>query len=99
MERAELRWALLFLAPWILGTIAFTIAHVLVAIPLTVLTDVTTGNVADVRAVMYGVAQGFYLTWTAEDSTNRSSSTTARTDAGCRRRRCPTSSRRTSSAR
>ena len=62
-----------------MGDTGLTLSTDYLAIPLTVLTDVTTGNVTDVRAVMYGIAQGFYLTWTAEDSTNRSASTTART--------------------
>jgi len=48
-----------------------------VAFPLTSLSGVTTGNTADVRAVLYGIAQAYYVAWSA--STNQSSSTIART--------------------
>ena len=47
------------------------------AFPLTSLSGVTTGNTADVRAVLYGIAQAYYVAWSA--STNQSSSTIART--------------------
>ena len=46
------------------------------AVPLAALTGVTTGNTADVRAVMYGFAQGYYVAWTA--STNQADSRVTR---------------------
>ena len=47
-----------------------------IAVPLTSLSGVTTGNVDDVRAVVYGFAQAYYVAWTA--STNQSTATISR---------------------
>lgn len=46
------------------------------SIPLTSLSGVTTGNTADVRAVLYGIAQAYYVAWSA--STNASTATISR---------------------
>jgi hypothetical protein len=46
------------------------------AVPLASLTGVTTGNVSDVRAVMYGVAQTYYTAYSA--STNKADSRISR---------------------
>jgi len=48
------------------------------AFPLTSLSGVTTGNTADVRAVMYGIEEAYYVAWTNITVTNRSPSTIAR---------------------
>ena len=47
-----------------------------VAFPLTSLSGVTTGNTADVRAVLYGIAQAYYVAWNA--STNQSNTSVSR---------------------
>ena len=60
-----------------MGDTGLTLSVDYLAVPLTSLSGVTTGDTADVRAVLYGIAQTYYTAWSA--STNQSSSTIART--------------------
>ena len=59
-----------------MGDTGLTLSVDYLAVPLTSLSGVTTGNTADVRAVLYGIAQAYYVAWNA--STNQSNTSVSR---------------------
>jgi len=59
-----------------MGDTGLTLSVDYLAVPLTSLSGVTTGNTADVRAVLYGIAQTYYTAWSA--STNQSATSVSR---------------------